>query len=197
MTISPVQTHFIKPLLGVFKRPPGADETAYLKLLKEKLSRFDERDLAAAADHFAVNADTQTWPQLSACLRVCEEVRVKREASEKPNVPVPVEREAMRMPEDAAMRVLAAEGETLALKACDGDWIVSLVEFVQEHKRLPNEREAQQCRALASSVNVRIEDHIANTPDDHFIGRLVDGVHAKRRRISGTMKEMLRQPAGE
>ncbi|MCK7615196.1 hypothetical protein [Roseibium sediminicola] len=197
MTISPVQTHFIKPLLGVFKRPPGADETAYLKLLKEKLSRFDERDLAAAADHFAVNADSQTWPQLSACLRVCEEVRVKREATEKPNVPLPLEREVMRMPEDAALRILAAEGEALALKACDGDWIVSLVEFVQEHKRLPDDREAGQCRAVASSVNVRIEEHVAHAPEDHFVGRLIDGIHAKRKRVAAAMKDMLRQPVGE
>jgi len=196
MTISPVQAQFIKPLLGVFRRIPGSDENAYFRLLKDKLCRFAEQDLAAAAEHLAVTATVQTWPTLGDCIRACEAARAKREAADKPAVPMPVDREAARMPEEAALRILAAEGAALALAACDGDWIVSLVDFVQEHKRLPDERETGQCRALASSVNVRIEDHIALTPDDHIIARLVNGVHAKRRRLAGAMKDKLRQPAG-
>lgn len=197
MTVSPVQAQFIAPLCGVFKRPPGANETAYFKLLKDKLGRFDPEDLKAAADKLAETADSQTWPLLGSCIRACEEARAKRQAEETGKTNIPVATEAGRMPEAAALRVLAANAPDVAQSACDGDWIVCLLEFVQEHKRVPAGREIDDCRAQKSRTDSKIEDHCAHAGSgslDAILSRMIDGIHAKRERIKTEMKELLSQP---
>ncbi|WP_298958401.1 hypothetical protein [uncultured Roseibium sp.] len=197
MTISPVKSQFIKPLLAVFRNTPGADDNGYFKLLAEKLARYDPVDLAAASDKLATTATKQTWPLLKDCIAACEEARAKRLAEEtgKTNIPVPTE--AGRMPEAAALRVLAANAPEVALSACDGDWIVCLLEFVQEHKRVPAGREIDDCRAQKSRTDTNIEDHCARAGGgsvDALLSRMIDGIHAKRERIKAEMKALLSQP---
>lgn len=200
MTISPAQAHFIKPLLGVFKRTPGADENPYFRLLKDKLSSFEQEDLLAAADHLSTNAENQTWPLLRDCIRACEAARAKRLAAENPRPNIPVPADGPRLPEAAAMRILAADVPEVALRACDGDWIVCLLEFVQDKKRVPTGREIDDCKAQTSRTDAKIEEHctLANgSALDQMISRMINGIHAKRERVKSAMKEMLRCPASQ
>ncbi len=196
MSVSPVYTHFIKPLEGLFKRPPGSSEKEYLNLLKTKLSGFDPVDLREAADDIAMKAESQTWPLPGFCVKACEAAKAKRLAAEKPQTNIPVPGEPLRMPEDAALRIIAAEDAAMGLAACDGSWIVSLLEFVQENKRMPVGREVDDVRATASRVSVRIEEQIAHAGNgtNTFIDTMLSGVMGKRKRIAEAMKAMLRDP---
>lgn len=195
MSVSPVHTHFIKPLLGLFKRPPGADGEGYFKLLKERLARFEPVDLEAASAAIADSAETQTWPALSVCIRFCEEAKARREAEGKTPLRGRYDGdESGKMPEDAAMRILAADAESLALAACDGDWIAGLIDFVREHRKIPQGREVDDIRASAAGLAARIEAHVHANPSDRIVGLLVGGVQARRARLAEQMKQHLRAP---
>lgn len=197
MTVSPVQAQFIQPLCGVFKRTPGTSETGYFKLLKDKLSRFTPEDLAAAAEGIAVSAETQTWPQLGACIRACETARAKRVSTERSAKPPTETGEDYWMPEDAALRVLAHEAAALSRQACDEDWIAALVEFVRTHKRSPAGREIDDVQAGHHRLNAKIDDHVhrAQQQDGHSAGTLValmvDGIQTRRKRMAERMRALL------
>jgi hypothetical protein len=197
MTVSPVQAQFIKPLAGLFKRTPGADDTGYFRQLKDKLSHFEPEDLTAAADGIAVTAETQTWPTLSICIKACEVAKAKRLAADrqKTNVPVSLE-EFAKMPEEAAMRVLTAEAADLAGRACDEGWIVNLVQFVQERKRTPAGREIDELKAEKHRVDMKIEVHVARVSGsgeapDKFLDLMISGIQNRRANVKAKMQASL------
>ncbi len=196
MTVSPVKSQFIRPLLGVFRKTPGTDENGYFQLLNDKLSRFSPEDLAAAAEQIALEAEKQTWPMLKDCITACETAKARRLAAEKTQERPAQTNPDAGMPEEAAMRILAAEAPSLAAEACDGDWIVNLVRFVQAQKRIPDGREISDLRSEKTRIDARIEEQVACAQgrgdlSGHFVNLMIDGIHKRRASTAARMNELL------
>ncbi|CTQ55356.1 hypothetical protein LP7551_03897 [Roseibium album] len=197
MPVSPVKTHFIDILMAVFRRTPGTDEEGYFKLLSKELARFDPVDLRAAANQIALDADSQTWPPVKHCIRACEVAKAKRLAKDHPKTNTSVSHDEPTLPQSAAMRMLAVHAGELALEACDNDWIVHLLEFVQKNKRIPDESEIVDLKAERDRTLLKVEDQIAlyrgkDSLATHFVNVLVEGIQDHRVSVTKRMREKLK-----
>jgi hypothetical protein len=191
MPMSPVKTHFISILMAVFRRTPGTDEEGYFKLLSKELVRFDPVDLRAAANQIALDADSQTWPPLKHCIRACEAAKAKRLAKDHPKTNKFVSRDEPTLPQSAAMRMLAAHADELALEACDNDWIVHLLEFVQKRKGIPDESEIVDLKAEKDRTDVNTAECQRTGHADRFYKYRVDAILEHRVSVTKRMREQL------
>ncbi|WP_208992991.1 hypothetical protein [Roseibium sp. TrichSKD4] len=159
----------------------------YFKLLRGKLSRFDDADLKAAADWFLETADTQTWPAIASAIKACETACARRLAADRPRE---VERGgvAPRMSVEWAISKIRADGGELLEGALTEGWYVGLIEFVQEHHCLPDSVERGELIDAARRVDQKLEAAKAEKAPSRMIALLVSGIEGKRQAIMGKVQ---------
>lgn len=153
-----VQSDFIEPMLRAFNAPPGSDTGGFFTDLSEDLKQFSGPVLQDAVKYIRRHRKFHTFPTIGECYAACQEV------SEAPLTPVtkavlPWEKQ----PVDAAA-ALRLRRQACHICRCDlgrvadvEGWLPSMIEFVEQHARLPQGREIDPLRATAARHERNIE----------------------------------------
>ncbi|SDQ99417.1 hypothetical protein [Pseudovibrio sp. Tun.PSC04-5.I4] len=192
----PVLQFFVAPLRGTFSRTPGASDKEYFADLCTRLSGFDERILRGASDRVFRKAASQTWPLPPKCVEACEETA--RETYTRTKRDRVLNKAAVGLPEDAAVRILVAEDMNLGLRACNGDWQGDLIDFIKRNHRMPDvcECEGLIVAAIARSQRLHKQEQAALNglfgrdvsgrvlPDNHPVKIMLNAFTARRERFA-------------
>lgn len=138
-----VQERFIQPLEAVLGEPrwKGADPEAVYAALVEDLGKFSPDALDDAMRN--LRRDKKMFPAISECVQACWTAKG----------PAPTARPAATVARDLswenyvrAVRLVRSD-RTMAISADKGEWLCGLVEFAQDHDRLPKGREIGDLQA--------------------------------------------------
>lgn len=133
-----VMDRFVKPLSGKFAKVPGDDEKAYFNMLCRQLSDFDDAVLEDGAIKIARDVRGRCWPDYAVAIEACRTVAAHRSARRNA-----ASDKRYSLPHDAALRIMLADGQQLALDACSAGWITGLYDFVRDKHRFPNDLEVE------------------------------------------------------
>ena len=138
-TADQIHEKFIKPLEAVLGEPKraGADPEAIYAALIDDLAQFTPIALEEAMKE--LRRDRRSFPTISECVQACWKVRVVLEPGQQPKRVSSKETEAWNT-RLAAIRRVRSDSE-MARAADANGWLVGLIEFAEEHERLPHPRE--------------------------------------------------------
>lgn len=150
-----VRDIFIRLLSANFSKTPGSSDRAYFKLLVKELGDYSEKTLKDAATKILREKRGQTWPVISVCIAACEAVRPQPKAEAKSGRKA----RAMGKPgfsDEVAVRILVGHDAQQALEAVLSGWHGPLVDFVREHKRVPDEAETEALIVQQMEIDRRL-----------------------------------------
>jgi len=146
-TADQIHEKFIKPLEAVLGEPKraGADPEAIYAALIDDLAQFTPIALEEAMKE--LRRDRRSFPTISECVQACWKVRVVLEPGQQPKRVSSKETEIWNA-RLAAIRRVRSDAQ-MARAADDQGWLVGLVEFAEEHERLPKPGEVARLRDQA------------------------------------------------
>lgn len=145
-TVQEIITLFFDPTRKRFPVPAPFDVEQLTRDITQALSPFSAYQLDQAALYLRDNRTQKTFPTVADCRHTCERFLERRPDSVTTYEPefVTVARDDLSRREAAAL-CRCPLGET----ADKEGWLVALVDFCRQHKRLPQGREIDRCIALA------------------------------------------------
>lgn len=145
-TPNEIITLFFNPTRQRFPIPAPVDIDFLSRDLVQALSPFSAYQLEQAALYLRDHRTQRTFPTIAECRHTCE-----RFLEQRPDNVTTYEPEFVTVARDDQTRRDAAAlcrcelGETADREG----WLVALIDFCREHKRLPHGREIDRCIALA------------------------------------------------
>ncbi len=207
-----VKTHFINRLKGVFKRAPGSDEHQYLRTIKSALEKYPPDILHEAAQRIVESATTQTYPLPAVCIQTVQTIQAERRAleREKETSAKPASRTYDHwLPDNVAIEIAITQNRDLIRRAMRDDWHVPLIDYVREHRELPDDRTCRHLEITCAEFNERAgkmvadaeaalreslgtkAEHLTQLPDKHPIMRFYNAIMNRRDKFKRQILEQL------
>lgn len=152
---------FVDPMRRRFTPPKGIDEASFLTGVAEALSTATSHQLAQAVEFFKNSRESYTFPSAAECRRVALGFELSPSASVYKSG-----RKWKTAEEERSGAVITHQSRITAFRLCrcamgreahKGGWLNSLIDFAEDHQRLPEGREIDRVKAIAS----RNEDALA------------------------------------
>ena len=148
---------FIEPMLQVFEKPPGSDESAFFRALAGDLSGFSDSALTAGVKTLRETRKYRSFPTVAECL---EAVRTSVSRSQPDHVPVDSQNSRNTDEWDTKLEAFRLCRSQMGHRAKAEDWLVACYDFCVSNGRLPESRnEIEFCQWQADESRRGIESN--------------------------------------